>query len=103
MTRPIAATITRDRNGQALVVLDSEPFNGLEIRPVELRAMAQHLTALADMAHKLPMGGKGFKATKVQIGGNESSVDSEARNPSSAYSSLMNRFVSEANGGNHGI
>lgn len=68
-TRPIAATITRDRHGQALVVLDSEPFNGMEVRPADLRTMALHLIALADMANKLPTGGKHFRPTTLRIGG----------------------------------
>lgn len=68
MSRPINATVNRDRHGQPLVIIDSEPFNGLEIRPIDLRAMAQHLTALADMANKLPTGGKHFRPTKVQMG-----------------------------------
>ena len=68
MTRPINATITRCRHGQPLVVLDSEPFNGMEIRPHDLRRLAQHLTALADMAARLPTGGKHFRPTKVNFG-----------------------------------
>ena len=69
MTRPINATITRCRHGQPLVVLDSEPFNGMEIRPHDLRRLAQHLTALADMAAKLPACGKHFRPTQVNFGG----------------------------------
>lgn len=69
MSCPIHATVTRCRNGQAMVVLDSEPFNGMEVRPHELRRLAENLTALADMANHLPMGGKHWKPTTVQIGG----------------------------------
>ena len=65
---PINATLTRCRHGQPLVVLDSEPFNGMEIRPNDLRRLAQHLTALADMAARLPTGGKHFRPTKVNFG-----------------------------------
>ncbi|QDL55915.1 hypothetical protein [Rhodoferax aquaticus] len=61
----IAATLTKDRHGQPLVVLDGQPFNGLEIRPGELRQMAQQLNVLADMATKLPLGSKHFVPTKV--------------------------------------
>ena len=64
----ITATLTRDRNSNALVVLDSAPFNGLEIRPHDLRLMAQQLTAIADMAARLPLGGKHWKPTKVEVG-----------------------------------
>ena len=68
MTRPTQATITRCRHGQPLVVLDSEPFNGLEIRPHDLRRLAQQLTALADMAASFPIGGKHFRPTTVNFG-----------------------------------
>lgn len=51
----IVATLTRCRHGQALVQLESSPFNGLEIRPADLRVMAQHLAAIADMANRLPL------------------------------------------------
>lgn len=64
----IAATLTRDRHAHPLVVLDSQPFNGLEIRPSDLRQLAQQFIALADMAGKLPMGGKNWKSTTVQFG-----------------------------------
>lgn len=63
----IAATLTRCRHNQPLVVLDGQPFNGLEITPQALRHMAQQLNALADMAAKLPTGGKHFKTTKVTM------------------------------------
>lgn len=62
------ATLTRCGQGQPLVVLESSPFNGLEIRPGDLRALAQRLSALAEMATKLPTGGKHFRPTKVQLG-----------------------------------
>lgn len=66
---PLEATITRCRDSQALVELDSHPFNGLTLRPAELRALGAQLTALADMAGKLPTGGKHWRATKVSMGG----------------------------------
>ena len=65
---PFAATMTRCRHGQALVVLESGPFNGYEVRPPALRQMAQQLLALADMAGQLPTGGKHWRATRVQMG-----------------------------------
>lgn len=64
----INATVTRCRHGQPLIVLDDGPFNGLEIRPHELRQLAQHLAALAEMASRLPTGGKHFRPTRVVIG-----------------------------------
>lgn len=69
MTIAIQATLTRCRHGQPLVVLNSEPFNGMEIRPHDLRRLAQQLAALADMAARLPMGGKHFRPTTVNLGG----------------------------------
>ncbi|MDR0673646.1 MAG: hypothetical protein LBF93_08330 [Zoogloeaceae bacterium] len=63
----INATVTRCRHGQALIVLDGGPFNGTEIRPHELRQLAQQLTALAEMALRLPTGGKRFRPTRVFI------------------------------------
>jgi hypothetical protein len=71
MNRPIHATLTRCRDGQPLVVLDSEPFNGMEIRPHHLRRLAQQLAALATLADRMPTGGKHFRPTKVQLGENE--------------------------------
>lgn len=65
--RPIQAMLTRCRHGQALVVLDSEPFNGLEIRPHELRRMAQRLARLAAMAARLPTSGKHFHPLVVRM------------------------------------
>jgi hypothetical protein len=64
----IQAILTRCRHGQALVQLESTPFNGLEIRPADLRVMAQQLIAIADMANRLPMGGKHWKPSRVEIG-----------------------------------
>ena len=64
----INATLTRCRHGNALVVLDSSPFNGWEIRPAELRRLAQHLSAIADAADHLPLGGKHWKPSHIEIG-----------------------------------
>lgn len=68
MTIAIQSTLTRCRHGQPLVVLDSEPFNGMEIRPVDLLRLAQQLTVLAGMASQLPTGGKHWHPTKVRMG-----------------------------------
>ena len=67
-TPAIQATLTRCRHGQALVVLNSHPFNGLELRPGELRALAQQLEAIAAMATQLPTGGKHWMASQVLLG-----------------------------------
>lgn len=74
MNRPLHATLTRCRDSQPLVVLDSAPFNGMEIRPHDLRLLAQQLTALADMADRLPTGGKHYRPIKVQINHNNVEV-----------------------------
>lgn len=66
--RNIQATLTRCRHNNALVQLESSPFNGMEIRPAELRRMAQQLIAIADMADRLPLGGKHWKPTRVEVG-----------------------------------
>jgi len=71
----IAATLTRCRHGQALVVLESRPFNGVELRPGELRQLAQQLNAIADMAARLPTGGKHWKPTRVVIGATQPAVE----------------------------
>ena len=63
----IQATITRCRNNQPLLELNGGPFNGVEIRPIDLRHLAQQLSALADMAQRLPTGGKHWRATQVVI------------------------------------
>lgn len=77
MKPDISATLTRCRDNQPLVVVNSAPFNGLEIRPNELRQMAQQLTALADMASRLPTGGKHWRPTHVRLVA-EGHVDPEA-------------------------
>jgi hypothetical protein len=64
----LQATLTRCRHSNALVVIDSSPFNGMEIRPADLRRLAQQLIAIADMADHLPLGGKRWKPTRVEIG-----------------------------------
>lgn len=65
----ITATLTRCRHGQALVQLESSPFNGLEIRPAELRKLGEQLIALADTASCLPMDGRHWKPTKIEAKG----------------------------------
>ncbi len=67
---PLNAKLTRCRQGEALVELTSEPFNGLAIRPDDLRALAQQLTAIANMADSLPTHGKHWRATSVSVDAN---------------------------------
>lgn len=76
----INATVTRCREKQPLIVLEGGPFNGLEIRPVELRRLAQNLSALAEMAVRMPTGGKRFSPTKIVIG-EEATPASPCENP----------------------
>lgn len=71
---PIRATLSRCGHGNALVTLESHPFNGLEIRPHELRRMAAQLAALAGMTLQLPLEGKHFKPTQVEIGTNPCAI-----------------------------
>ncbi|WP_407059088.1 helix-turn-helix domain-containing protein [Ralstonia syzygii subsp. celebesensis] len=66
-SRRIHATLTRCRFDNSLVVLNSAPFNGMEIRPADLRHMAQQLTHLADMASLLPTAGKHFIPVNVHL------------------------------------
>ena len=75
----INATVTRCREKQPLIVLEGGPFNGLEIRPVELRRLAQNLAALAEMAVRMPTGGKRFSPTKIVIG--EEATQASPREP----------------------
>lgn len=65
---PLQATLGRCRHGQALVTIESQPFNGLVIRPADLRELSQRLSALADMATRLPTGGKHWRPSKVCMG-----------------------------------
>lgn len=64
----LQATLTRCRHNNALVVIESSPFNGMEIRPADLRRLAQQLIAIAVMAERMPLGGKRWKPTRVEIG-----------------------------------
>lgn len=70
MTYPLKAKLTRCRHSQALVVLESEPFNGLEIRPDELRALAQQLTTLAEMSDCMDTRSKYWRETRVSVDAN---------------------------------
>lgn len=72
--KQITATFTRCRHGQALVQLDSEPFNGMEIRPADLRQLAQQLVAIADLAERIPSGGMHWRPTTVEIGKTDEGV-----------------------------
>jgi hypothetical protein len=67
LNTPIAATITRDRQGQPLIILDGQPFNGVECSPAKLRGLAQQLAGLADMAGNTVMKGKHFRAQRVTL------------------------------------
>ncbi len=64
----IQATLTRCCHGQALVILNGGPFNGVEIRPGQLRQLAQTLNAIASMAAQLPTGGKHWQPSQLQLG-----------------------------------
>jgi DNA-binding XRE family transcriptional regulator len=65
--KPIAATVTRDRHGAPLVVLEGQPFNGLEIYPAALREMASQLDALARLAASRPTGAKYGNTLHVEL------------------------------------
>lgn len=80
-TARLAATISRCRLGQPLVTLDSEPFNGLEVRPDELRRLAQQFTALAEMAERQPTSSKRYhhRPTKVEIGATPTAATTEGQ------------------------
>lgn len=62
---PLSATLTRCRDKRPLIDLHAAPFNGLEIRPAELRMLAQQLMDLADAAERLPTKGKYWRPTTV--------------------------------------
>jgi hypothetical protein len=63
----LTATLTRCHKGNPLIVLDDLPFHGLETTPGDLRALAQQLLAVADMAGKMPLSNKKWRATKVTM------------------------------------
>lgn len=63
-----AATLTRDRHGNPLVMLNGGPFNGVDVYPADLRRMAQQLAAVADIAIKRPTSGKHWKPVTVTLG-----------------------------------
>jgi hypothetical protein len=48
MLKAIEAKLTRDRNGNALAVLQSEPFNGLEATPEQLGQLALALIRISN-------------------------------------------------------
>ena len=64
---PLTALLTRCQYGQALIVLESEPFNGLEIRPHDLQRLAERLLALAVTTARLPAGGKHYRPTRLTL------------------------------------
>ena len=64
----ITATLTRCRHGKPLVQIDSAPFNGMEIRPAELRRLAQQLIEIADGADRCPLDSKHWRSTRIELG-----------------------------------
>jgi len=64
----VIAILTRCRFKKPLVQIDSAPFNGMEIRPDELRYLAQQLIALADEAERKPSIGRGWMASRIELG-----------------------------------
>jgi hypothetical protein len=67
MVKKIKAVITSCRHGQPLVVLESEPFNGLEASTDQLRAMAEALNQLANRAQNhVPRLGRKFVTVEVE-------------------------------------
>lgn len=73
----IQATLTRCRHGQALVQIESSLGNGMEIRPHDLRLLAHQLIAIADMAERLPLSGKRWKPTRVEVGAGVQPISNE--------------------------
>lgn len=47
---PVAAQITRCKDGQPLVILKDRPFNGFEVRPGHLEHLGESLIAIARIA-----------------------------------------------------
>lgn len=74
MNKPIQATLTLCRHHQPLVVLDSEPFNGMELRPDDLLRLAQRFADLAEIANDMHAKGRLFRPVKVQMSGLTSSI-----------------------------
>lgn len=70
MNRKLAvkARLTRCNHGQALIALESPPFNGLEFRPAQLRDLAHNLLTVADLATRIPLSGKHWQPREVTIG-----------------------------------
>ncbi len=65
----ITALLTRCRHKNALVTLESSPFNGMDIRPADLRQMAQQLELIADAAERAPLDGKHWNPTRIEVKG----------------------------------
>lgn len=61
----ITALLTRCRNKRPLVVLESSPFNGFEIRPGDLRDLAKELTTIASLA-EVDTAKKSWKPVRVE-------------------------------------
>jgi hypothetical protein len=78
---PLTATLTRDRHGQPLVVLDGGPFADVEIKPAALRELAQHLDALARLAVSRNAVGKHRRPLVVTVG-DAQQISAHANSPS---------------------
>lgn len=67
--KTITAKLTRCRHNRPLVVLDSEPFNGMELRPADLLALAKTLIRIADASveHDLAPRYVGDKRISLEI------------------------------------
>lgn len=61
----ITALLTCCRNKRPLVVLESSPFNGMEIRPEDLRDLANELVVIANLA-EVDVQKKNWKPVRVQ-------------------------------------
>lgn len=61
--KKICARITRCSEDKPLVVIHSQPFNGLEARPDELRLLASSMEEMANLAEAQKKPGRGFKPT----------------------------------------
>lgn len=64
---PLDITVKRCKNAHPLISIHSAPFEGLELRPNALIGLGQSLIAAAELANRLPTGGKHWRATRVFI------------------------------------
>lgn len=61
----VTALLTRCRNKRPLIVLESNPFNGLEIRPEDLHDLAKELITIANLAER-DCGQSNLKPVRVE-------------------------------------